>query len=270
MVYARDEYSATADLTSAEVGAHFSGLCWSWDNGPLPLDSSRRRRAMRVDESEWPDVWDVLAGRFWIETADGWIYPRLDEYRREREEFRRLQQERGRNGGRPAKSTKHNPDETRSKPERNPDENSPDSDLRTPISNSTLKAPKDQERDGAAAPLRLRPDDLLELWNELASGPIRRCAELTDKRRRFARARLRERPIDEWRVVIQRINASKFCRGETDRGDWVADFDWLLKPDTAVRVLEGSYDDRERPIQRRSTVPDAEETRRFLEEAFGQ
>lgn len=91
--------------------------------------------------------------------------------------------------------------------------------------------------------LRASPADLREAWNTLTSEPIPQCRELTDARKRSAQARLKERVFEEWRAVIGRINTSPFCRGINDRG-WLATFDWLLKPDTATKVLEGKYDGR--------------------------
>lgn len=92
-----------------------------------------------------------------------------------------------------------------------------------------------------------RAGDLADLWNSLTHPPIPRCRELSDKRKRHCAARLRERPIEQWAEVIARIQSSSFCRGETG-GKWVATFDWLVEqPDTAVKVLEGKYDDRAGP-----------------------
>lgn len=99
----------------------------------------------------------------------------------------------------------------------------------------------------------LSPSDLREAWNEYTSAPIPKCEELTVKRRQSAHTRLQEAALDVWRVVIGRINASPFCRGDNDRG-WVATFDWLLKPDTRVRVLEGKYDDRRKVTPKIRTV----------------
>lgn len=45
-----------------------------------------------------------------------------------------------------------------------------------------------------------------------------------------------------------RISTSDFCRGKNERG-WVATFDWLLQPDTAIKVLEGKYDNRGKPTR---------------------
>jgi hypothetical protein len=86
-------------------------------------------------------------------------------------------------------------------------------------------------------------EDLQVLWNDAAHPDLPRWVELPEKRKVAARARLRERTLAEWRAILERISASSFCRGENDRG-WKADPDWLLKPDTASKVLEGKYDNR--------------------------
>lgn len=103
------------------------------------------------------------------------------------------------------------------------------------------------EGKGARTPIARSegPHDLAEAWNMGVSEPIPLCRELTDKRRTQAKQRIQDAPLEEWRRVIGRINASAFCRGENDRG-WKATFDWLLQPDTRVKVLEGKYDSRAR------------------------
>lgn len=106
---------------------------------------------------------------------------------------------------------------------------------------------KEQGKEGepgrpAAAPL---PEDLQRIWNDDSGGALPRAVEITKARRKHAEARLREHPLPYWRDVVKRIGASDFCRGENQRG-WVATFDWLLQPDTAPKVLEGKYDNRQR------------------------
>lgn len=85
---------------------------------------------------------------------------------------------------------------------------------------------------------------LRDAWNEHAP-QLPRCVELNAARRRHGAARLQERPIAEWVPIIRRMNASAFCRGEAEHSrGWRADFDFLLQPGTAAKVLEGKYDDR--------------------------
>lgn len=108
--------------------------------------------------------------------------------------------------------------------------------------------------DGA---VRRRADEFMALWNETIAAPLSRCRDLTSKRRRQVTTRLTERPLEEWRAIFQRIQASTFCRGETDRGDWRASFDWVIgSPDVAVKVLEGKYDNRQKaaPVNIRAWV----------------
>lgn len=97
-----------------------------------------------------------------------------------------------------------------------------------------------------AAP-SLPPRSLVDLWNSAAAPTLPR-AELTGKRKTATRLRLAERTLEQWRAVIERINASKFCLGENERG-WRANYDWLVRPDTAAKVLEGQYDRPTKPVE---------------------
>ena len=82
---------------------------------------------------------------------------------------------------------------------------------------------------------------LFNLWNENC-GSLPKSRELSKTRKSSATARLKEKPERLfWEEVIFRIRDSAFCNGESDTG-WRATFDWLLKPDTHMKVLEGKYD----------------------------
>lgn len=90
-----------------------------------------------------------------------------------------------------------------------------------------------------------RVEDFADLWNEITKLPIPRCREVSSKRRRQIKARLTERPWDEWEEVFRLIDESQFCRGTSSQGSWVATFDWVIgSPDVAVKVLEGKYANR--------------------------
>lgn len=90
-------------------------------------------------------------------------------------------------------------------------------------------------------PLEESPADLRALWNAEADPRLPRWRDLTGKRATQAGARLSERPLAQWRLILGRINASPFCLGQNDRG-WKADVEFFLRPDTATKVLEGKYD----------------------------
>lgn len=109
---------------------------------------------------------------------------------------------------------------------------------------STSPVQSSTEVQTAVTPAALQPVALQELWNELVTPPFSRCLGLSETRKKAARSRLRDHDLDVWRSVIARIVASRFCRGENERG-WVATFDWLLRPGTAQKALEGQYDNRQ-------------------------
>jgi hypothetical protein len=74
-------------------------------------------------------------------------------------------------------------------------------------------------------------------------------------RRAAAAARIREHrpdPLAWWRSVLATVNASPFLRGE--KGDWVASFDWLLKPANLLKVEEGAYADGKAQARSPSTA----------------
>jgi hypothetical protein len=85
---------------------------------------------------------------------------------------------------------------------------------------------------------------LFDLWN-LNCASLAKARGMSAKRSAAEASRLKENHSpDYWLEVISRITASKFCRGEAG-SSWRADFDWLLKPDTHLKVLEGKYDDKD-------------------------
>lgn len=100
------------------------------------------------------------------------------------------------------------------------------------------------ETEGGEIAPKSRVEDFVDLWNTRTIPPIARCREVTSARRRHVKARMTERSLEAWADIFDRVQRSAFCRGENDRG-WKATFDWVSgSPDVAVKVLEGTYDDR--------------------------
>lgn len=83
---------------------------------------------------------------------------------------------------------------------------------------------------------------LIRLWNENAPGLAKVKKSNKSRDKKIAEI-FNELTQDEWAAVIKKINESTFCCGTNDRG-WKADFDWLLKKETHLKVSEGKYDDR--------------------------
>lgn len=95
---------------------------------------------------------------------------------------------------------------------------------------------KKEEKKGTE---EIDPSALFNLWNE-NRGTLPEARELTDKRRTHAIARLEKNPdLSYWKEVITKMAASAFCKGKSG---WKANFDFLLKPDSHVKAMEGQYD----------------------------
>jgi hypothetical protein len=89
-------------------------------------------------------------------------------------------------------------------------------------------------------------EDLRAAWNELTTPPLPRWEKTPPDRARAAKNALKRRSLEEWRRVFSLVEASDFLRGATDRGSWVADVDYVLrpagrKPEPAAKLLEGAF-----------------------------
>lgn len=100
----------------------------------------------------------------------------------------------------------------------------------------TLQNITEQEKNISAVAL----PRLALLWN-IHSKKFPKVKACGAQRKKHAEARWRENPSEEyWADVIARLNSSEFCNGKNERG-WIADFDFLIKPETANKTLEGKY-----------------------------
>lgn len=64
------------------------------------------------------------------------------------------------------------------------------------------------------------------------------------KRHDMLGARLSEHGNDGFAKALDEILHSSFLRGKNDKG-WVVTFDWLIRPNNFVKVLDGNYRDHD-------------------------
>lgn len=84
--------------------------------------------------------------------------------------------------------------------------------------------------------------EVVALWNSLEGFP--KVQSMPKGRTAHLKARLDD-PFfaQNYAEAIKRIASSRFLSGDNDRR-WRADFDWLIKPDSVARIMEGKYDGR--------------------------
>ena len=107
-----------------------------------------------------------------------------------------------------------------------------------------------------AAPTRVEIDFVAvkDFFNRtMAEASIPKIRTKIDGRRKeMLIARVREYGIDMVYEVITKAAASSFLNGGGNRG-FVADFEWLMRPNNFPKVLEGNYDNHETANQTQPT-----------------
>lgn len=90
----------------------------------------------------------------------------------------------------------------------------------------------------------LSPKIIFDLWQELCAETFHKIQKLTPQRQDALKNRIKiYSEKSDWEKAFQKILKSDFCRGKNENG-WKATFDWILRPDTLVKILEGKYDNR--------------------------
>ena len=68
---------------------------------------------------------------------------------------------------------------------------------------------------------------------------------VSDTRRKLIRGRFHEHGLDAIGIVFEKAEASDFLTGRREPYWTGCNFDWLLKPTNFIKVLEGTYDNRQ-------------------------
>lgn len=82
---------------------------------------------------------------------------------------------------------------------------------------------------------------IVEAWNSLGLNEVR---EVTGESKRggMLRARVKEHGVNGVLEAIENVRNSDFLKGQNAKG-FVITFDWFVKPNNFIKVLEGNYND---------------------------
>lgn len=83
-------------------------------------------------------------------------------------------------------------------------------------------------------------DILIREWNNLNLTQIK---SIRSNRLKMVQARIKEFSVEEVVQAIKSINNSSFLKGQ-NKNNWIITFDWFIKPNNFVKVLEGNYLDK--------------------------
>lgn len=82
---------------------------------------------------------------------------------------------------------------------------------------------------------------VVEAWNSLGINPIMKITG-SSARGGMLRARISEYGVDAVVNAIAQINDSSFLKGQNKSG-WTVSFDWFVRPNNFLKVMEGRYSD---------------------------
>ena len=95
-----------------------------------------------------------------------------------------------------------------------------------------------------------------EHWNQLAAYGVKPVISINHGTKRFdmLRARVRSYGIDKILEAIENIKKSSFLCGSGQKG-WFITFDWFVRPNNFIKVLEGNYEGMEDKGNRNKSSP---------------
>lgn len=82
-------------------------------------------------------------------------------------------------------------------------------------------------------------DMVINKWNELGLQKLVAINPNTN-RSKLLNARIKEYGVEKILEAINNISKSSFLKGQNNKG-WIITFDWLIKPNNFLKVLEGNY-----------------------------
>lgn len=85
-------------------------------------------------------------------------------------------------------------------------------------------------------------DLIVSLYHDLCP-KMSKVEKLTDTRKGFINARFAEFGLSKITEVLRFAGESDFLNGINDRA-WKADFEWLMRPENFIKVLEGKYQNK--------------------------
>ena len=88
-------------------------------------------------------------------------------------------------------------------------------------------------------------DLVIEKWNSLNLSKI---VNIKGNRLKMLNARIKEYEIGGILTAIKNIEKSNFLKGQNNK-NWIITFDWFIRPNNFIKVLEGNYTNRKEKPQ---------------------
>lgn len=220
-----DAYLAdTTHLTTEEHGAYLLLLMAAWrqDDCGLPDDDRKLARIAGMTPRKWASIKSTIM-EFWT-LENGRIYQ--SRLRKEHDFV--------------CKKSEANRKAAASRWSKQDAENKQSGAMRSHSDRNAPPPPPIEDTNVSSH----APDEREKVWQHWAKVAVPNgnpaIKKITGQRMKACSARLRDDGLDAICKAIDRIPGSDFLSGR--KGDWRADIDFLLRPDSVTKILEGKYD----------------------------
>jgi hypothetical protein len=136
----------------------------------------------------------------------------------------------GKKGGRPIKPN----NKPNGKPNRKPKHNLPENENEN-INNNRV----DNKKEEFEGKTKIDYDFVVENYHFLCP-KMNKVQVINDQRKGFINARVGEYGMEKVISVIRMAGESDFLNGKNGNA-WKADFEWILRPQNFVKIMEGKY-----------------------------
>lgn len=101
---------------------------------------------------------------------------------------------------------------------------------------------------------RIEYSGIMDAFNSLCPSlpPVK---SLSEARKKAIRARLNSYSIEDIHEAFRKAENSDFLKGKNNR-NWQANFDWIIKDANMAKILDGNYDNHEKPDESHKTFDD--------------
>lgn len=241
-LYVADYLADTAHLTTEEHGAYLLLIFSYWQTGK-PLRADRLASVSRMSNERWNSVEDTLSEFFHVGPTH-WNHFRIDADLEAVNSKVGKASAAGKASARAKAMKKQQEDNDRSTDvDETFQQNGNHIDTDTDTDKKDQKPCPQQAENGH----QFKFSDIQASYNAICAPTLPSCKAMTDKRKRQIKRMVdlefngkrpfREHGMGMWESYFRDCLTNKHWIGENDRS-WRADFDFVTKPDNAIKMLE--------------------------------
>jgi len=226
----------TARLSDSQCMA-FLRMIWMYYENEAPLENDPDAIAFKIGANA-SDVQQILKHFFFLHEDGLWHQARCDEeilaFRKKSDKAKKSANARWSNANAMRTHNERNANATVSDANQEPRTNNQE-----PYKKHHTSSPIGDDTKHSPDPIPYSA--IVDLYNRLGLSQVQ---ALTTKRKAAIRQRhvgLFSKSLQSWGAFFDAVSRSDFLMGKIDGKAWRADFDFLIREDSVIKILEGKY-----------------------------